>query len=549
MQLLRRWRVGARLWAVLIAGGISLVVLGTVSLYTAYGLLLEERQRGVVNVVEAAVGVVAYYGRLAAEGELTTAEAQQRAATAVDQMRYHEYADGSREYIWINDLEPRVIMHPDPEWIGQVVGEVTDAVGNRFFMDFVEVARDEGGGYVEYFFPMPGEEEPTAKVSYVELYEPWGWVIGSGIYMERGRGAMLGFAANFAGLAAVVLALLAAVIFLVVRSIVGPLRQAKEQVEAMTGETVDLTHRLTADGADEIADVARSINALTATCSQALRKATATSEELRQAADSLMEITAQASEGIERQARETDEVATAMNEMVSTVQEVARNTQDAAGSARQAEEETGSGRQAVTRTIDAIQDLASELERSRGAVEQLSGESQRIREILGAINEITEQTNLLSLNAAIEAARAGDSGRGFAVVADEVRKLSSRTHESTRQIQEIAKSFDEGAQQAMALMASSTEKANATVEGSSQAGDSLNAITQSVAKISELGTQIASAAEEQAATAEEINRNVVNIRDEATATQRGVEAVSEAAKRQHQLVEGLQTELSRIRYH
>ena len=549
MKMLRKFRVVTRLWSVLLVGLIGFAALLISLLLTAFGLLLEERERGAANVVETAHSIVSHFGQLAAEGELSKGEAQQQAAAAVRAMRYNEYEDGSQEYVWINDLEPRMVMHPtDPGLEGEYMGDYTDPAGTYLFREALEVARAEGAGYINYQWPMPGRDDPVDKTSYIELYEPWEWIIGSGVYVDRGQAQLLSFAANFAWQVGVVLILLAGFVALITRSIVTPLNDTVRGIRAMMGSTVDLTQRIPIDGNDEVAEVCRSINSLNEASSGALSQAAEARDKLRASAQTLSEAMNQATQGIERQSQETEALATAMNEMVSTVQEVARNTSDAADVAKEAEQETSNGRHKVEQTVEAIQDLSNELTSSQSSVQSLSNESVEIRSIVGSINEITEQTNLLSLNAAIEAARAGESGRGFSVVAEEVRKLSSRTQESTQRIQEIAERFQSSSQNAVRQMEQSSKKALATVDESGQAGDSLNAITRAVGNISDLNTQIASAAEEQASTAEEINRNVVNIRDIASETHSSVKQVSEAVEDQRQLVEKLHAELERLKF-
>ncbi|MFZ5593945.1 MAG: methyl-accepting chemotaxis protein [Pseudomonadota bacterium] len=230
-------------------------------------------------------------------------------------------------------------------------------------------------------------------------------------------------------------------------------------------------------------------------------------ERLAAAAGQLVTV----SERTRQQRSETDRVATAMNEMSATVQEVARNAGQAANAAHQADEAARSGRQIVMQSIDAIDALAREVEHTAQVIQKLETESGSIGTVVDVIKSIAEQTNLLALNAAIEAARAGEQGRGFAVVADEVRTLASRTQQSTQEIQQMIQRLQHGASEAVQVMIQGRSQAQASVQQAAKAGESLEAITRAVSNITDMNTQIASAAEEQSAVAEEINRNILII--------------------------------------
>ena len=222
--------------------------------------------------------------------------------------------------------------------------------------------------------------------------------------------------------------------------------------------------------------------------------------------------------GVQRQQHEIDQVATAMNEMTSTIQEMAGNSARAAEAANDAQKETGAGQDVVNDTVSAINRMAAKVESTAEKLGKLEASTEEIDKILGVIREIAEQTNLLALNAAIEAARAGEHGRGFAVVADEVRSLSQRTDESTVTIRNMIETLQSSAREAMSAMRASQEQAADGMEKAQAAGDSLTTIREVVAQITEMNTQIATAVEEQSAVSEEINRNVTSIRDVATET-------------------------------
>ena len=241
-----------------------------------------------------------------------------------------------------------------------------------------------------------------------------------------------------------------------------------------------------------------------------------------------------------QQQSETSQVVTAMNEMTATVQEVARHATEAASAANKADHASVEGKKVVLSTMNAIEALSSEVHSAANVISQLEKDSENIGTVLDVIKGIAEQTNLLALNAAIEAARAGEQGRGFAVVADEVRTLASRTQQSTQEIQAMIENLQVGAQTAVKVMDESRAKAESSVSQAAKAGGSLEDITHSVSLINDMNTQIATAAEEQSAVAEEINRNIVNISEIVDRTADGANQTSIASEELASLAAQLQ---------
>ncbi|WP_373416379.1 methyl-accepting chemotaxis protein [Pseudomonas sp. ABC1] len=263
-------------------------------------------------------------------------------------------------------------------------------------------------------------------------------------------------------------------------------------------------------------------------------------EQLAAAATQTATVSAQTGSGIARQQLETDQVATAMHEMSATVQDVAGNAASAAHAASEADQQAISGRAVVAQTVSAIESLAEEVDRASQVIHELEQDSVNISSVVDVIRSIAEQTNLLALNAAIEAARAGEQGRGFAVVADEVRTLASRTQQSTSEIQSMIEKLQAGAANAVSVMDSSRSKAQVGKEQVSTAGHMLDQITASVTTINDMNAMIASAAEEQSAVAEEINRNVTNVSQIAEETSEASRQNVQTSKELSQLAGNLQ---------
>ncbi len=310
-------------------------------------------------------------------------------------------------------------------------------------------------------------------------------------------------------LLALVLGVLAAVI--ITRQITRPLKDTLEVVERIGSG--DLSHTMVVTRRDELGELQQGIQRMGTTLRDLIGNIRDSVVQIASAAEELSAVTEQTSAGVNSQKVETDQVATAMHEMSATVQEVARNAEQASHAASVADKEARNGDKVVGEAIVQIERLAAEVVRSTDAMTQLEQESDKIGKVMDVIKAVAEQTNLLALNAAIEAARAGEAGRGFAVVADEVRGLAQRTQKSTEEIEALVAGLQNGTRQVSSIMLSSRELTESSVTLTRKAGTSLESITLTVSNIQAMNQQIAAAAEEQSAVAEEISRSIINVRD------------------------------------
>ena len=330
------------------------------------------------------------------------------------------------------------------------------------------------------------------------------------------------------------------------RSVVNPINLLAE-VMKRAQQNKDLTERADVEGKDEIVQMAHVFNQMMGVFSNLIQEVFDSSRQLNVAAEELTVITGQTSRGVMSQQSDSEQVATAMNEMAATVQEVARYASQAAEASRTADNETKAGKQVVIDAIDGIKQLAKQVEMGAVSIKDLQKESENIGSVLTVIQGIAEQTNLLALNAAIEAARAGESGRGFAVVADEVRTLAKRSHDSTEEIKKIIERLQKEAEKSVQVMDEELEQANRSVEKAEKAGESLDVIAESVASIRDMNTHIASAAEEQSAVAEEINRNIVSIAQVAEENAESTNQTTLTSQELARLANGLETQISQFK--
>jgi len=308
-----------------------------------------------------------------------------------------------------------------------------------------------------------------------------------------------------------------------------PARQLVSMLNDIARGEGDLTQRLAVQRSDEFGDIARGFNAFLDKLQDMIREVVGSVQQVTDAAEHTADIAMRTNDGVQRQLGEIELVATAVTEMTATAQDVARNASLAAEAAGNANGSAGHGREVVQQTAATIQGLAEDIERASQSVQHLVRDSENITSILDTIRGIAEQTNLLALNAAIEAARAGDQGRGFAVVADEVRSLALKTQNSTEEIQKMIEQLQADTHQTVRVMEQSRSRTSDSVLQAEEADAALTSITQAVSVINDMNIQIASAAEQQSAVAEDINRNVNTIGEVANAVAEGAGESSSAS--------------------
>ena len=466
--------------------------------------LYEARQSEVRSLVEASWGVLDHFAAQEKTGRLSREEAQRHAVETLRRQRF-----GKDNYFWINDLGPRMIMHPmQPEMEGGDLSGVSDSEGVRLFQEMVRIGREKGEGHLHYLWPKPGVSEPAAKVSYVKLQPDWGWVVGAGLYIddiERQLGRIL---VTMLGVLGVAVAGILALGYSVARGISIPLARSVEMIEAL--ELGRLDRRLELDRRDEIGRIAEAMDRfadslsrevvgslqqlaegnLTFTVSPrdekdvvrgALRKVrddlAALLEQIRESAQQIAGGAAEVADSSQALSQGATEQAASLEEISSSMTQMAAQTRFNSESATQADRMSSQVRACAEKGDAQMQKMVAAMGEIRAA-------GQNIARIIKVIDEIAFQTNLLALNAAVEAARAGQHGKGFAVVAEEVRALAGRS----------AKAAGETAE----LIETAVAKASGGAEMAERTAAVFAEMTSGIAKVSDLVAEISAASSEQA---------------------------------------------------
>ncbi|ETK16240.1 putative methyl-accepting chemotaxis protein [Pseudomonas sp. FH4] len=333
--------------------------------------------------------------------------------------------------------------------------------------------------------------------------------------------------------------------WLLTRSITLPIAQALDAAENIAEG--NLTRPIKVDGDDEAGRLLRAMNKMQEKLRDTLQRISGSATQLASAAEELNAVTDESARGLTQQNNEIEQAATAVNEMTSAVEEVARNAVSTSEASKNATTSAGDGRDLVQETVSAIERMSGDVQGTATLIGALAEESRDIGKVLDVIRGLADQTNLLALNAAIEAARAGEAGRGFAVVADEVRALAHRTQQSTSEIERMIGSIQAGTEQAVDSMRNSTERAESTLNIAKGAGISLDTINSAIVEINERNLVIASAAEEQAQVAREVDRNLVNIRDLSVQSATGASQTSAASNELSRLAVDLNGMVGRFR--
>ncbi|WP_351123079.1 methyl-accepting chemotaxis protein [Shewanella sp. T24-MNA-CIBAN-0130] len=472
--------------------------------------LISERQNQLKESVQIAQGVVEYELALGDKGNVNA---------ALRDLRF-----GTAGYFYIYDDAGVNIFHPTiPELEGQNKIDMVDPSGTKIIVGLLEAAQ-AGTGNFSYYYQKPGSSQLIEKLGFAVMIPNTHWMLGSGAYIddiEESIAAYKTYKTEEMGQKALMFLLIAIgltgitafAVVVMAHKMVVPIQNMATSLNDIAKGEGDLTKRLDITSEDEIGQLGSAFNLFIDKLQHIISDVAGATDRVKHAAQSINGQTVSMTEQLNHHNSEVDQIVTAITEMSATANDVAHNTNMVAEATHAASDNVGKAQDCVDTSLTEVSNLMTQIDNAAGNVKSLSEQSKKINSVLSVIGGIAEQTNLLALNAAIEAARAGEQGRGFAVVADEVRNLASRTQASTVEINEMLSELHKLVTKAVQAMEESQTSCLSSVESSRAISESLGSVTSSVTSINDMSTQIATAATEQSSVTEEINRNINSVQE------------------------------------
>ncbi len=511
MIFLRTLSIRKRLWLILAIALAGLVLTEVKSLHSLYDSLYESeytaKKATVKSYVNSAWNLVDHYHDLYEQGILPEARAKEAALDALRSM-HDDYL-----YFWVSDAQPVLLMNAGkPSSEGTSMLDIRDQQGNAVFSEMVSLGKDNKEGiYLSYLWPLPGETELAKKTSFIRHFEAWDWYVGSGAYPADITAIFLEKARSLGVITFFFLILMFLAIRMVSNSIDEPLTSLYRTMRNIAQGEGDLTQRLSTNGKDELSELAGSFNQFIARIQDIIRESKSATDQVSESGQDIASISKATRSLTNSQRQNSEHVAGSAREMSETIREIANNAEQAATAVRSVEANAQSGLTTMQATQGHIIELADQIQSSCQSIQNLRDETQSIGSVLDVIRGIAEQTNLLALNAAIEAARAGEQGRGFAVVADEVRTLASRTQESTEEIHNTIARLQDKAAETVTSMERSARHSDETSDMSRSACEAISSISEAVVTLTDMNISIATAVEQQSVTASDISQRIGQI--------------------------------------
>ncbi len=600
--------------------GLTILLLSSFLIYVIFGLfpalkedMTKEKELELRYKVEIAVDVLKYYSERVGNGEITLPEAQELAKKEISSMKYE-----GNNYFWINDLNLIVLAHrAKPELIGNSLSDFQDKSGKFYFREMLAETKDHGSAFVDYVWPKEGKSEPVPKIAYSKLFNDWGWIVASGVYVDTIDDALADLKSGIMTFMIILMIAGLAIGGFIGRDIssnvkklvfgadkvasgdvnvsvditsenelgrlarsfnkmVGDIKLNIEEVERKSieaGEAAkqaekaqmeaekqqqylalsvakileqmdrlaagDLTVGLKVENNDDIGKLFKGFNDTVKNIREILISVTEAIEATASASSEISSSTEEMAAGAQEQSSQVTEVAVASEQMATTIIHTSQNATNAVKLSKEASQKADQGVEKILAAKDGMDKITANTKATVLIIDSLKQKSDQIGEITRVINEIADQTNLLALNAAIEAARAGEQGRGFAVVADEVRKLAERTSVATKEIAQTVTAIQKEAKDADSSMSESAGSVELGISLNKQVEDVLYNINEGIKQVTTEIEQVATANEEQSATAEQISKNVEGITGVIHESAAGTQQIAKSAEDLNNLTENL----------